>query len=104
MPPFALTDVWRLRGTLGQEGCEDNEIQDVETKAQRKCEEGNAADCTSDEEEEGEGRSDGSERNRSGIKMKLKDVHPLMSYVKFKGAVQIYLPCLVKVEEADRSG
>lgn len=48
-PPLALTDVRRLRGTLGREGCEDNEIQNVETKAQRKCEEGNTADCTSDE-------------------------------------------------------
>lgn len=53
-PPLALTDVRRLRGTLGREGCEDNEIQNVETKAQRKCEEGNTADCTSDEEEEEE--------------------------------------------------
>lgn len=26
-------------------------MQDVETKAQRKCEEGNTADCTLDEEE-----------------------------------------------------
>lgn len=51
MPPFALTDVWSLRGILGQEGCRDNEMQDVETKAQRKCEEGNTADCTLDEEE-----------------------------------------------------
>lgn len=65
MPPFALTDVWRLRGTLGQEGCEDNEIQDVETKAQRKCEEGNAADCTSDEEEE-EGEGGAMARRRTG--------------------------------------
>lgn len=67
-PPLALTDVRRLRGTLGREGCEDNEIQNVETKAQRKCEEGNTADCTSDEaevvveeeaEEEEEGRQEG---------------------------------------------
>ena len=48
MPPCALTDVWSLRGILGHEGCRDNEMQDVETKAQRKCEEGNAADCTLD--------------------------------------------------------
>lgn len=54
-PPLALTDVRRLRGTLGREGCEDNEIQNVETKALRKCGEGNTADCTSDEARGGEG-------------------------------------------------
>lgn len=64
-PPLALTDVRRLRGTLGREGCEDNEIQNVETKAQRKCEEGNTADCTSDEEEEEwEGGGVGGRRRR----------------------------------------
>lgn len=43
MPPFSMTDARSLRGLLGQEGCRDNEMQDVETKAG---EEGNAADCT----------------------------------------------------------
>lgn len=43
MPPFSMTDAWSLRGILGQEGCGDNEMQDVETKAE---EEGNTADCT----------------------------------------------------------
>lgn len=33
-------------GLLGQEGCRDNEMQDVETKAE---EEGNTADCTLDQ-------------------------------------------------------
>lgn len=42
-------------------------MQDVETKAQRKCEEGNTADCTLDEQE-GE-----------GMKGNLKDVKPFMS-------------------------
>lgn len=51
MPPFALTDEWSLRGILGQEGCRDDEMQDVETKAQRKYEEGNSADCAVDLEE-----------------------------------------------------
>lgn len=45
MPPFSMTDAWSLRGLLGQEGCRDNEMQDVETKAE---EEGNTADCTLD--------------------------------------------------------
>lgn len=41
MPPFSMTDAWSLRGLLGQEGCRDNEMQDVETKAE---EEGNTLD------------------------------------------------------------
>ncbi len=51
MPPIALTDEWSLRGILGQEGCRDDEMPDVETKTQRKCEEGNVADCALDWEE-----------------------------------------------------
>lgn len=43
MPPFSMTDARSLRGLLGQQGCRDNEMQDVETKAG---EEGNTADCT----------------------------------------------------------
>lgn len=51
MPPIALTDEWSLRGILGQEGCRDDEMSDVEAKTQRKCEEGNTADCALDWEE-----------------------------------------------------
>lgn len=51
MPPFAMTDARSLRGNLGQEGCRDNEMQAVETKAQRKHDEGNTADCTLAEQE-----------------------------------------------------
>lgn len=40
-----MTDAWSLRGLLGQEGCRDNEMQDVETKAE---EEGNTTDRTLD--------------------------------------------------------
>lgn len=46
MPPLSVTDAWSLRGIVGQEGCPDNEMQDVETKAE---EEGSTADCTLDQ-------------------------------------------------------
>lgn len=50
MPPLSVTDARSLRGIVGQEGCPDNEIQDVETKAE---EEGNTADCTLDQRRKG---------------------------------------------------
>lgn len=46
-----MTDAWSLRGLLGQEGCRDNEMQDVETKAE---EGGNSRLYFRPEEEEGE--------------------------------------------------